>query len=319
MGVRLEQSERKLMISLDAAHLGPPERYGVISRLTVAGGVRLAGGWYGSQLTQCWRWYGRRRVVRLAVDSILAAVRPQEGSLTQIGTVVGSVDTRSQEGYGRRRVVRLTVDSMLAVVRSQEGSLTHIGTVLSQNKDFSVSATENEFADELGLNSASPALWAERYWALSVGKTRDCRGKLGVLCQLGSASRPDTCARSIRLAAEDNSFEVGDVHRTNGLIVATKSRRPSDTDWVSLPAASRLRSGRVMLMVIRRKKADVARGIPLYTGRAMCSIGPPVSVAERSKAARFVRCMPLVRWRSVQIYCAGFTRPFRTRPRGRGG
>ena len=73
----------------------------------------------------------------------------------------------------------------------QENSFAHVGMELSQEANFSVTLTQEEFTMNLQPVGTSPELWAARQKLLPPedAKVRQC--KLGELCWLATASRPD--------------------------------------------------------------------------------------------------------------------------------
>ena len=91
------------------------------------------------------------------------------------------------------------------------------GAGLAQESGFSVILTQDEFAQNLKPLPASPQLWAVRQKTLAIAaiKLRQC--KLGELCWLATASRPDICARRGRIAPRVNSSQGSDVYRINDL------------------------------------------------------------------------------------------------------
>ena len=86
---------------------------------------------------------------------------------------------------------------------------------VARGNDFSVTLTPENFAKHMNFLPASPELWAGREGPLSMDETKMRQSKLGELCSVATASRPDVCARSARIFSRANSLRGGDVYRIN--------------------------------------------------------------------------------------------------------
>ena len=95
---------------------------------------------------------------------------------------------------------------------------------LAQGSDFSVTPKQGEFTKNLQPLPATPKLRAVRRQSLSVGDSKLRACKLGELCWVGTASRPDICARLARSASRINSLQGSDVYRINDLFKTAKLR-----------------------------------------------------------------------------------------------
>ena len=72
----------------------------------------------------------------------------------------------------------------------------------------------------------SPALWKRRQGPLSDEEKLLCQCKMGELCWLATASRPDICAQLAQLASKVNDLQGSDIYRINALIKNVKIAQP---------------------------------------------------------------------------------------------
>ena len=100
---------------------------------------------------------------------------------------------------------RAFLDKRFGTSKVSVGSSVHVGMGLAQEKDFSMTLTQADFAKNLKLLPTSPELWARRREPLSTlyVKLRTC--KLGELGWVATASQPDICARLARIASRTNA------------------------------------------------------------------------------------------------------------------
>ena len=106
----------------------------------------------------------------------------------------------------------------------REAAFNHACMGILQRKDFLLTVTQKTRTDELQLLPKSADLWKQGELVLGLKKPAVAK-KLGELCWLATASRPDICACLAALAAKVNQLRVCDVHRINDLICAKKRCR----------------------------------------------------------------------------------------------
>ena len=97
-------------------------------------------------------------------------------------------------GAGRPRMGAEPFGARFRKLGLQETSFAHVGMEPPKAQDFPVRLTQPEFASNLALAEASPALWAARQQLLSPEDVLRRQCKLGELCWRATASRPDLCA-----------------------------------------------------------------------------------------------------------------------------
>ena len=83
------------------------------------------------------------------------------------------------------------------------------------------------FTKNLQPLGTSPQLWAARQKLLPPEDVELRQCKLGKLCWLGTASRPDICARMARMASCINAIQGGDVYRINDLVKTAEKWQPA--------------------------------------------------------------------------------------------
>ena len=110
-------------------------------------------------------------------------------------------------------------------LRLQETNFVRIGMELSQDKSFSVTLTQKDFAEKLKPLGTSPQLRAARQKVLSPEDVELRQCKLGELCWLATVSRPDICARLARIASRINELTGSDVYRINDVVKTGRSGR----------------------------------------------------------------------------------------------
>ena len=102
----------------------------------------------------------------------------------------------------------------------------NVGMELAQKADFSVDLTQAEFAQQLELLDAPPALWKRRRNPLT-GKEKWLRQrKMGELRWLATASRPDICARLAQLASKVNGLKGSDIYFVSDLFKTVEVWQP---------------------------------------------------------------------------------------------
>ena len=98
-------------------------------------------------------------------------------------------------------------------MKVQEGSFVHVGMELAQEKDSSVTLTQEDFTRNLTPLPTRPALWAGRKKPLATDyiKLRQC--KLGELRWVATVSRLEIRAPLARIAPRINALLGIDVYR----------------------------------------------------------------------------------------------------------
>ena len=89
----------------------------------------------------------------------------------------------------------------------QESEFAHVGAELPQRSDFSVGATQSAFTKGILPMDTSPTVWGNRQKPLGVEEKLPRQCKLGELCWLATASRPDICARLAHTASRGNLLQ----------------------------------------------------------------------------------------------------------------
>ena len=74
----------------------------------------------------------------------------------------------------------------------------------------------------LAPNPTSPRLWVARPCPLSSAEITMRQCKLGELCWLDAATRPDICACQARIASRVNSLQGNSIYRINELVKTAK-------------------------------------------------------------------------------------------------
>ena len=100
----------------------------------------------------------------------------------------------------------------------RESSPALVGAEVSQEGEFSVKLTQEEFAKSSEPLPTTPELWAARRRALSPESAKLRQRKLGELCWLATDSRPDSFTRRTRIAFRANPLRGMDVYRINDLV-----------------------------------------------------------------------------------------------------
>ena len=103
---------------------------------------------------------------------------------------------------------RKYLEHRFGALKVQERTFVHVGMELTQVLDFSVTLTQKEFTSRLQPLETSPALWKRRQGPLSDEEKLLRQCKMGELCWLSTASRPDICARLAQLASKVNALQV---------------------------------------------------------------------------------------------------------------
>ena len=96
---------------------------------------------------------------------------------------------------------------------------------LVQESDFSVTFTQDGFAQNSKPLPTPPQLWAVRQEALSIEDIKLRQRKLSDLCWLATVTRPDICARLARIASRVNSLQGSDVYRISDLATTVRAWR----------------------------------------------------------------------------------------------
>ena len=123
----------------------------------------------------------------------------------------------------------------------RKDNFTHIRTDVLQKNDGYVEITRGTFADLLCYTNTSPSLWMDRNRPLDDEELQICQSKLGELCWLETASRPDMCARLARFSASPACLKVIDMYRINDLIKLVMEGQGNCTlkYYVGLPKPAR--------------------------------------------------------------------------------
>ena len=143
------------------------------------------------------------------------------------GMGVSTTYTVDSPGCGGRNVldlVRRYLERRLRASESQEKDFARVGTESPEDKDFSATAPQKEFAGAIQSIPATPEVWASRQRPLNMGEVRTRQCILGELRPLVTVSRPDNRARFARLSAEVNSLQGCGIRRTNDPL-KTSTRR----------------------------------------------------------------------------------------------
>ena len=98
----------------------------------------------------------------------------------------------------------------------------HIRMDIIQKLDGSGEITQKNFTDMPSPITTSPSLWKDRKSPLDDEELQVCQSKLGELCWLATASRPDIVARLARFSSNLNGLQVIDIYRINDLIKKVK-------------------------------------------------------------------------------------------------
>ena len=143
------------------------------------------------------------------------------------GSAVGAIATHIDDilgcgEYGLLAKIRPFSEKRFGTLGAQEWSLVHVDMELPQEKDFSVTSTQEAFTKNLKLFPTLPESRAGRKNPLSTDyiKLRQC--KLGELFWVATASRPDMCARLARAPSRINAPCGSDVYRINELVRVVK-------------------------------------------------------------------------------------------------
>ena len=80
-------------------------------------------------------------------------------------------------------------------VKVQKDNFTRIGIDVLQNDDGTVEITQKSFTDLLCPIATTPSLWRDRNRTNGDEELQTCQSKLGELCWLATASRPDIRTR----------------------------------------------------------------------------------------------------------------------------
>ena len=107
-------------------------------------------------------------------------------------------------------------------MKVQQDNFAHIGMEVLQKKDGSVEVAQETFSDLLCPIATSAPLRRDRNRPLNDEELQICQSKLGELCWLATASRPDSCARLARSSANLNGLNVIDIYHINDLIKTVK-------------------------------------------------------------------------------------------------
>ena len=86
---------------------------------------------------------------------------------------------------------------------------------LAQQSNFWITVIQKPFAEELDTMPASAEMRVCRQRTLTSGKIRERRCKLGEMCWLAAALRPDVSARLAQLTANVHTFQVPGIYRSN--------------------------------------------------------------------------------------------------------
>ena len=93
---------------------------------------------------------------------------------------------------------------------------------VAQGKDVSATLTQEDFSENLQRLPTSPERWAGRKNPLSTDGVKFRQCKLGELCWVAAASRPDICVRVARIALRINALCGSGVIRINEIVRAAK-------------------------------------------------------------------------------------------------
>ena len=89
--------------------------------------------------------------------------------------------------------------------------------VLVRESVFPATLAQDESAENLQPLPTPPQIWAARQETLSIGNVKLRRRKLGGLCWLATAPRPDFRPRLAHIASGVNSLQGSDVNRIHDL------------------------------------------------------------------------------------------------------
>ena len=112
---------------------------------------------------------------------------------------------------------------------------------VAQDTDFSVTLTEEDFANNMDFLPTSPKLWAGPKDPLPLAETKMPQCKSGELFRVATVSSPDICARLARMASRVNLLPGSDVYRVNDLVRAVEVRQGATV--LTYASSSRLRKG----------------------------------------------------------------------------
>ena len=90
-------------------------------------------------------------------------------------------------------------------LEAQEKSFAHAEMEVAPGSGSPVTATQENFTQNLKFLPTPPKLWAGRREPLSFDESKMRRRKLGGLCWVTAVSRPDICARLPKIGSRINS------------------------------------------------------------------------------------------------------------------
>ena len=111
----------------------------------------------------------------------------------------------------------------------QASSFVCVDMEFPKRGDFSAKSNQEEFTKNLKPPLTSPELWAARQQPLSPEALKLRRRKSGEVCWLATYSRPDSRARLVRIAFQDNSLQGSGVSRINNLVKTAGVRQQATT------------------------------------------------------------------------------------------
>ena len=135
---------------------------------------------------------------------------------THIGDLLGC----GEQGISQEKEKFLT--TRFVPVKVQMDNFAHIGINVLQKDDGSVEVTQKALTDLLRPIDTSLSRWKDRNRPLSEEELQICQRKLGELCWLATASRPDICDCWAHFSAKLKSVQGIDIYRINDLIKTVK-------------------------------------------------------------------------------------------------
>ena len=104
--------------------------------------------------------------------------------------------------------------------------------------------------------------------------TRNCKSKLGDLCWLATASRPDICARLTRSSANLNNLQVVDVYRIHDLIKTVKLWQKRCTLKYPAGLAKPVKCAPLPLDYVWGRSRPIHEGTMMLVGWSEAAFGP---------------------------------------------
>ena len=128
---------------------------------------------------------------------------------THIGDILGCGELDSPTK------IRVFSEYRFRAVRAQNSIFALVGMESSQEGNFSVKLTQEEFTTNLKPLLTSPGIWAARQQKSLPEGAKLRQRTTGKLCGSATVSGPDICARPARTAPLVNSSQGSDVDRTD--------------------------------------------------------------------------------------------------------